>query len=60
VQVSGFGQLGASKQARGPSKAIGRERFEVMCRALEDLLDELDPSILANYRVPPPPAEDGP
>ena len=36
------------------ARRIGRERFEAMCLALEDLLDELDPSILAGYRVPSP------
>jgi DNA-binding MarR family transcriptional regulator len=42
------------------ARRIGRERFEAMCQALEDLLDDLDPSILANYRVPPPTTSDSP
>lgn len=36
------------------AERIGPERFEAMCRELESLLDQLDPSILARYRVPPP------
>jgi DNA-binding MarR family transcriptional regulator len=41
------------------AQRIGRERFEGMCETLEDLLRELDPSILAGYRVPPPEPEGG-
>jgi DNA-binding MarR family transcriptional regulator len=35
------------------ARLLGRERFEAMCRALEDLLEELDPDVLAGYRTPP-------
>jgi hypothetical protein len=41
------------------ARRIGRERFEAMCGTLEDLLQALDPSILAGYRVPPPGPEGG-
>jgi DNA-binding MarR family transcriptional regulator len=40
------------------AERIGRERFEAMCRELENLLGQLDPSILASYRAPPPGPEE--
>jgi hypothetical protein len=50
----------ASREALGPS--AGRDpAADISCDrpALEDLLAELDPSILAGYRVPPPERKSG-
>ena len=32
---------------------VGPERFEALCRAMQDLLDDLDPDVRKRYVVPP-------
>ncbi len=35
------------------AERLGRERFEELCLAMQDLLDDLDPRVRAGYRTPP-------